>query len=223
MAERRPGLVLFDLDGTLADTAPDLGAAANRLRVEDGLPRIDDEVLRPYTSQGARGLLFAAYGMTADDSRFDHYRTRFLSHYAAALCHKTRLFDGMAALLDMLEAQGVHWGVVTNKHERFTLPLMEALQLKQRAACIISGDTAPRPKPAPDPLLLACQQVGVQPLDAWYVGDDLRDIIAGKAAGMGTIAACYGYLGDGGNPDDWGADHQVAHPLQIAAIFGLTC
>lgn len=223
MPEARPGLVLFDLDGTLADTAPDLGAAANRLRIEDGLPLIDDEALRPYTSQGARGLLFAAYGMTAEDPRFERYRARFLTHYAAAICRRTRLFDGIADLLAALEAVAIPWGVVTNKHARFTLPLLEALQLDQRAACIVSGDTTQRPKPAPDPLLFACTQVGTLPADTWYIGDDLRDILAGKAAGMGTIAVRYGYLGDGGNPTEWGADHLVDHPDEIATLFGLAC
>lgn len=206
--------VLFDLDGTLADTAPDLGAAVNRLLVEEGqAPRALAE-LRPYTSQGVRGMLRIGFGLNPDDAAYANLAARFLDHYAANICRDTRLFPGMDELLVRLEAAGIPWGVVTNKRERYTTPLMQALGLAERAACVVSGDTTAAAKPSPLPILHACTQIDREPARCLYIGDDKRDIDAGKAAGTRTAAAAYGYLGDCGPVESWQADflaHQPAH------------
>jgi phosphoglycolate phosphatase len=204
--------VFFDLDGTLADTAPDLTAALNRLLEERGrMPKAYD-LLRPHVSAGARGLLRAGFGITPENEDYPLLHRRFLELYASALCAETTLFSGMAEVLATLEQRGVRWGVVTNKPERFTLPLMEALGLSARAAAIVSGDTTAKAKPDPLPLLHACALAAVPPAQAAYVGDDLRDIQAGRAAGMRTFAAAWGYLGDGPPIEAWGADHMVESP-----------
>lgn len=215
--------VLFDLDGTLADTAPDLGGALNRLRQEMGLDALPLPQLRPYTSQGATGMLHAGLAIERDDPRFDELRSRFLDHYASAICVDTVLFPGMADLLAELEASDIPWGIVTNKLSRYTQPLIARLQLDRRAGCVLSGDSAAQPKPAPDLLLLAAQQIDRAPANCLYVGDDLRDIQAGLAAGMCTVAARYGYLGSSLPPEQWGADHLVDHPREIAEILRDAC
>jgi phosphoglycolate phosphatase len=212
--------VLFDLDGTLADTAPDLGGALNRVREQDGLAPLPIEQLRPWASNGVRGLLHVGYGMTPQDERYPAYQARFLEIYPAMLCVDTALFPEVTELLAALEAAGTPWGIVTNKAERFTLPLLRELDLDRRAACIVSGDTAPRPKPAPDPLLLAARLVDANPARCAYVGDDLRDIQAARAAGMTSIAAAYGYLGASAPVHEWGADHTIAAPLELLALLG---
>jgi len=213
--------VLFDLDGTLADTAPDLAAAINRLRNDHGLETIPLEQLRPHVSSGARGMLRAAFGLTPADEGYSDMAQRFLAHYAEHLCVDTRLFDGMPALLDALDGAGIPWGIVTNKQSRFTLPLVTALGLEKRACCIVSGDSAARPKPAPDPLLLGCSQAGISPRTCVYVGDDLRDVVAGKAAEMRTIAVAYGYLGVDDPIESWGADAIIDTPAELATLIGL--
>lgn len=213
--------VLFDLDGTLADTAPDLGGALNRLRAEEGLTPVALELLRPYTSQGVRGLIQAGMALTPQDAQYQRLADRFLAIYAANLCVATRLFDGMPELLDDLESAGLCWGIVTNKRTAFTLPLLEALGLLGRAATVVSGDTIAQAKPSPLPLLHACQEAGCQPGKTLYVGDHLRDVQAGKAACMGTAVVSFGYLGDGEPVETWGADF-LAHDVPTLAryIFG---
>lgn len=213
--------VFFDLDGTLADTAPDLARAANRLLSDHGCSPMALADLRPYVSSGARGMLKAAFGITPEDPQFPALCEQFLAHYAAALCVDTRLFEGMPELLEALEAAAIPWGIITNKQSRFTDPLVTALSLHARACCVISGDTAARAKPAPDPLLLACERAGLSPGKCIYVGDDQRDIIAGKAAGMRTVAVAYGYLGVEHPIETWGADAVVHSPAELAQLIGL--
>ncbi len=212
--------VLFDLDGTLADTARDLGGALNRLLAEEKREALPHEVLRPHVSGGARALLRAGFGITPEDSGYTALQQRFLAHYQSAICADTVLFDGIAELLDELDERGVAWGVVTNKSQRFTLALADALGLRNRAACLVSGDTSPRAKPDARPLLLGCGLAGAAPADTLYVGDDLRDVVAGKAAGVTTVAVRYGYLGDGVPIDEWGADRVVDTPADVLALLG---
>ncbi|KDP88935.1 phosphoglycolate phosphatase [Cupriavidus sp. SK-3] len=211
--------VFFDLDGTLADTAPDLAAAANRLVTEHGLPPVAYEQLRPVASHGARGLIGAAFGKSPADPEFPDLRDTFLDYYEADIAVHTRLFDGMAEVLDALETAGIRWGIVTNKITRFTAPLVAAIGLAPRASAVVSGDTTAHAKPHPAPLLHAADISGVAPERCVYVGDDLRDIQAGKAAGMITITAAYGYCGDGEPPEAWGADYLVRHPSELIALL----
>ena len=198
--------VLFDLDGTLVDTAPDLGHAANLVRADLGLPPLPDAVYRPVASAGARGLLRVALDLTPEHPDFAEHRERFLAYYRAHLSRASRLFDGMAVTLAQIHARGAVWGVVTNKPSWLTRPLMDELELSAQAACIVSADDVPRPKPAPDSLLLACEQLKLRVQDCVYVGDDKRDIDAARAAGMYSIAIGWGYCGDGGPIETWGAD-----------------
>ena len=211
--------VFFDLDGTLADTAPDLGGALNELLAELGRPALEMATLRPYVSAGTRGMLGIGFGLTPDHADYPDLARRFLELYAARLCVGTRLFDGMAELLAELERRGILWGVATNKPARYTKPLMDCLLLTERMATMVSGDSAPKPKPAPDMLFLACEQAGVPPRLTLYVGDDLRDIQAAHAAGMRAIAAGWGYLGDGLPIADWGADATIASPLELLNLL----
>lgn len=213
--------VLFDLDGTLADTAPDLGAATNALRAQLGLEPLALEILRPFTSSGVRGMLGAGLGIHAEHADYAAMAERFLEFYAENLCVHTRLYDGIDGLLDALDTAGIDWGIVTNKRSRFTDPLISALDLAHRACCVISGDSAPRPKPAPDPLLLACERAGLEPHTCVYVGDDLRDIQAGHAAGMRTVAAAYGYLGDDEPIERWNADAIIHSPGELLPLVGI--
>ena len=207
--------VLFDLDGTLADTAPDLARALNRVRAANGLAPMPVAITRPYTSSGARGLLKVGFGLEPEDERYEALKLQFLDFYAAEICVDTRLFEGMAELLAQLDLERLPWGVVTNKAERFTLPLLQGLRLGARAACVVGGDTAARAKPHPDPLLHAAAALRLPPAACLYVGDDLRDVTAARAAGMPVIAAKYGYLGDGGAIESWQADAIIDHPLQV--------
>jgi 2-phosphoglycolate phosphatase len=211
--------VLFDLDGTLADTAPDLGGALNRLRIEQGLDGLPMEALRPVASNGVRGLLGVGFGIAPDHPRYPRLAERFLELYAGALCVHTTLFAGIGELLDGLDARGIHWGIVTNKQERYTLPLVERLGLTPRAGCVVSGDSTPRPKPHPDPLLLGSSLLGVDAARCAYVGDDLRDIQAGRAAGMATVAAGYGYLGSTEPLANWQADHLIDAPIELLRLL----
>ena len=207
--------VLFDLDGTLADTAPDLAAALNRLLAERGRDAVPIERARPLTSSGARGMLRAGFGIDPQHADYETLKARFLELYAANVCGETRLFDGIGDLLGALERRSLPWGVVTNKAERFTFPLLEALALAARTGCVVGGDTTGRAKPHPEPLLHAARVLGVPPADCLYVGDDLRDIQAARAAGMRALAAAYGYLGEAGDPAAWGADAVIAHPREV--------
>ncbi len=217
-----PEGIFFDLDGTLADTAPDLGAALNCLLGEEGRAALSYATLRPHVSAGARGLLQVGFGITPHDPLYASLRERFLDIYERSLCQATVLFPGMALVLDALEARGIAWGVVTNKPERFTLPLLAALGLSQRAAAIVGGDTTARAKPDPLPLLHACTVAGVAASASVYIGDDLRDIQAGRAAGMRTFAAAWGYLGNGPPIDAWGADSTIASPAALLADLAST-
>ncbi len=207
--------VLFDLDGTLADTAPDLGEATNILLRESGRPQRSLAYLRPYTSQGVRGLLRAGFDIEPGDPAYEALARRFLDIYATCLCTDSRLFDGIPELLDALEAMQLGWGIVTNKRMRFTDPLVEWLQLAPRTRCVVSGDTTAEAKPSPLPVLHACRLLDCRPERALYVGDDRRDIVAGQAAGCLTVAAAYGYLGDSGPPHTWGADLVIDHPAEL--------
>lgn len=210
--------VLFDLDGTFADTAPDLGYAINAMRAARGMAPVPLADTRTVTSLGARGLLGAGFGITPDHADFPAMREEFLQIYENNLCRDTRLFPGMAELIDQIEAAGLRWGIVTNKAERFAKPLMCQLGYAGRAACLIGGDTTGHLKPHPAPLLAAARSLDLPPSHCLYVGDDERDIRAGRAAGMATVAVRFGYL-NGSNPDHWGADHTVSAPEEIKNII----
>ena len=207
--------VLFDLDGTLVDTAPDMARTVNQMRTRRGLEPVPTAQVRPHVSNGARGMIIAAFGITTDHPDFQGMREEFLEIYAGNLCVDSRLFDGMEKLLHELEARGIAWGVVTNKFARFARPLIEGLALSTRSAVLVGGDTCPRPKPFPDPLLHAAASMGVAPMNTLYVGDDVRDVQAARAAGMPVVVAGYGYLGDGSPPALWGADAVVDSPAGI--------
>ena len=213
--------VLFDLDGTFADTAPDLAAALNRLRSDLNLAPVSAQRLRPYTSQGVRGMLKAGLDMLPADSRYPAFYDRFLHYYSQDICVETTVFPGIDELLREFERCGSPWGIITNKAQRFTLPLLNQLGYAKRAACVVSGDSAPRAKPAPQPMHLACKLIARDPARCLYVGDDLRDIQAGRAVGMVTVAVRYGYLGDGDPIEAWGADHIVDHAREIAGLIGI--
>ena len=208
--------VLFDLDGTLADTAPDMARTVNLMRTQRGLAPVAQESVRPHVSQGARGLILSAFGIGSDHPEFAAMRAEFLDLYAGNLCIDTQLFAGMEELLARLESEAVAWGVVTNKFERFARPLIEALGLGGRAAVIVGGDTCARAKPFPDPLLFATSTMGVTPSRTLYVGDDERDVQAARAAGMPVVVAGYGYLG-GSAPALWKADAIVDSPAHLDA------
>ncbi len=207
-------LVLFDFDGTLADTAPDLALAANQQRERQGLPPLPYEQLRPMASQGARGLLRVALGLVPDDPDYEAHRLQFLADYERCMNQHAALFPGVRELLDTIHNHGHAWGIVTNKLEYLARPIIRHLGLETESAAIVGGDTAGHAKPHPAPLLYAAQQAGFEPHDCLYVGDDARDIVAGKAAGMPTIAIRYGY----GCPEeipDWQADAVADSPADI--------
>ena len=211
--------VLFDLDGTLVDTAPDLGGSANFVREQLGMPPLPLDDYRPVASAGARGLLGKALGIKPDDASFNAHRDTFLNHYRANLSRASTLFDGMDELLKSLEYRGIPWGVVTNKPSWLTNPLMQELHLSQRSACTISADEVAKPKPAPDSILRACAQLNLSPAAGLYVGDDKRDIDAGRAAGMKTVAADWGYLGENGPIETWQADTIAATPGDLLRLL----
>ena len=212
-----PRAILFDLDGTLADTAPDLAAAVNALRTERGLAPTPYEILRPTASAGARGMIGASFGLTPQDEGYEVLRQGFFNNYEAAMNVHSTLFPGVANLLEGIAAAGLAWGIVTNKPARFTDPLMPLIGL-DHAACVVSGDTTPHAKPHPAPLLEAANRLGLPPEHCWYAGDDLRDIQAGQAAGMRTIACQWGYCG-ATEPAAWGADELVATPDALLELL----
>lgn len=207
--------VLFDLDGTLLDTAPDLAAALNHVRTTQGLATLADEAIRPHVSHGAAALI--RYGFELDDSHpdFESLRQQLLGYYAQHLADHTRPFPGIPALLAAIESAGLNWGVVTNKPERFTIPLLTELGLHDRAACIVCGDTLEEKKPHPRPLLHACELAGSRYHECVYIGDARRDIEAGQNAGMHTLVALFGYIGDGEHPENWGAEGLVSDAGEI--------
>jgi len=211
--------VLFDLDGTLADTAPDLVAAVNKMRADRGLDMVPLDTLRPLASAGARGLIGGAFGIGPEDHGYASMREEFLANYEADLCIETTLFPGIGELLDVLDARNVRWGIVTNKVGRLTMPLVEQLGLASRAACVVSGDTTPHSKPHPAPLLHAAESLAMRPERIVYIGDDLRDVQAGFAAGMITVAAAYGYCGTDLPPAMWHAQHIVDSPQQLQQLL----
>ena len=199
-------LLLFDLDGTLMDTAPDMGAALNELRAEHKLDPFTQDRIRPHVSHGVPALLKLGFGLEPQDTRFAEMRARYLAIYQTGLAKETRLFHGIEPLLETLGKTGYTWGIVTNKPGWLTEPLLDAFGMRSRAACVVSGDTTPRRKPFPDPLLHAAATMRVEPSRTLYVGDDERDVRAARAAGMPVVVAGYGYLGDGAPPAQWGAD-----------------
>jgi len=207
--------VLFDLDGTLIDSAPDLGAAADKMRIDRGLPSLPYELYRPLAGAGARGMLKVAFDMTPEHQDFMAMREEFFANYEAAMAVRTYVFDGVHDLIQALQAQSLAWGVVTNKMARFTDPLVQAMPLFESAAAIVSGDTTPHPKPHPEPLFEAARRLRLAPEQCLYVGDDERDIVAGRAAGMPTVAATYGYLGEKTDVSSWGADLHIDSPIKL--------
>lgn len=207
--------VLFDLDGTLIDSAPDLGAAADKMRVARGMPSLPLELYRPMAGAGARGMLGIAFGMSPEHADYEAMREEFFVNYESAMTERTRIFDGVIDLIDALVALGLPWGVVTNKSCRFTDPLTSAMPLFATAQAIVSGDTTPHAKPHPAPLLEAARRLQVAPEHCVYVGDDERDIVAGLAAGMGTVAATYGYLGQHSDVSCWNAHLHIHSPLDL--------
>lgn len=212
-------MILFDLDGTLVDTAHDLGYALNLQREKHGLPALPHEAIRPYASHGSKGLLSVGFGLTTEDPRFAAMRDEYLALYDEVLVRQPVLFDGVAELLLGLDERNVPWGIVTNKPRRFTQPLLENIGLHSRAKSVVCADDAARPKPYPDSLYLACEQAGVLPEACWYVGDAERDIEAGRAAGMRTVLAMYGYLGEDDTPHAWGADLAITTPLELLQLI----
>ncbi len=211
--------VLFDLDGTLIDSAPDLGAAADQMRTDRGLPSLPQSDYRPLAGAGARGMLGVAFGMTTDHPDFAAYREEFFCNYEQRMLQHTLAFDGVPELLEALVQRGLAWGVVTNKSMRFTGPLAREMPLFASARTVVGGDSTPHAKPHPAPLLEAARQLGLAPSDCLYVGDDERDIVAGRAAGMPTVAATYGYLGSKREWQTWAADAQIDAPLGLLSLL----
>ncbi len=207
--------VLFDLDGTLIDSAPDLGAAADKMRTDRGLPSLPLSHYRPMAGAGARGMLAIAFGMTPEHPEFMVYREEFFVNYENAMTERTVIFDGVPEMIAAIVGAGLPWGVVTNKSRRFTDPLTAAMPLFASAGAIVSGDTTPHAKPHPEPLYEAARRLRVDPAGCVYVGDDERDIVAGLAAGMGTVAATYGYLGQQADVSRWNAHLHIDAPLNL--------
>ncbi len=207
-----PHAILFDLDGTLIDSAPDLGAAVDEMRVARGLPSLPLDHYRHMAGAGARGMLGIAFDMKPDHPEFNDYKEEFFRIYENRLTQLTRAFEGVADMLAALQQRGMPWGIVTNKSRRFTDPLVRQMALLSPAAVVISGDTTPHAKPHPEPLFEAARRLGLEPGRCWYVGDDERDIVAGHAAGMQTLAATYGYLGASAQWQLWGAHDAIHEP-----------
>lgn len=211
--------VLFDLDGTLIDSAPDLAAAADKLRTDRGLTSLPALHYRPMVGAGARGMLAVAFGLKPEDAGFENLREEFFINYEACMTQRTFAFEGVAELIEKITQAGLKWGVVTNKAERFTLPLTRALALFDTAQAIVSGDTTPHSKPHPAPLIEAARRLGVAAERCVYVGDDERDISAGRAAGMPTVAAAYGYLGASAQTTGWNADATIVSPTALLKLL----
>jgi N-acetyl-D-muramate 6-phosphate phosphatase len=211
--------VLFDLDGTLIDSAPDLGAAADKMRVDRGLPSLPLEEYRHMAGAGARGMLGIAFGMAPGHPDYDAMREEFFVNYERCMTQRTYAFEGIPELIAQLRARGLAWGVVTNKAMRFTGPLTQGMELFATAATVVGGDSTPHPKPHPEPLLEAARRLDLAPGHCIYVGDDERDVVAGGAAGMGTVAATYGYLGGNAAAAPWGADAHITSPLELLPLL----
>lgn len=213
--------VFFDLDGTLVDSAPDLSGAANDLRAEHGLRPMPDGELRCMVGSGARGMVGLAFGKKPGDDGYEALRLRFLALYEARILRSSVVFDGVWHVLDGLERGGLRWGIVTNKAHHLAVQLTTGLGLHARAGTLVGGDTTPHPKPHPAPLLEAARRVQVDPARCIYVGDDHRDVQAGRAAGMRTIAAAWGYLGQGEPVHAWGADIVIDHPAALLQCLAM--
>jgi len=211
--------VLFDLDGTLIDSAPDLGAAADKMRLDRGLSSLPQSEYRPMAGAGARGMIGVAFGMGPDDNDFSTLREEFFCNYEQCLTQRTYAFDGIPELIAHLVKQNIPWGVVTNKSARFTEPLTQAMPLFSSARVVVSGDTTPHAKPHPEPLFEAARRLNIHPTHCLYIGDDERDIVAGLAAGMGTVAATYGYLGEKAEPTLWGAHSIINSPAALLQLL----
>ena len=211
--------VLFDLDGTLIDSAPDLGAAADKMRIDRGLPSLPYELYRPLAGAGARGMLKIAFDMAPEHPDYPAMREEFFVNYENAMTVRTYAFDGVAQLLDTLVHHQLAWGIVTNKMARFTDPLVAAMPLLAKAQAVVSGDTTPHAKPHPEPLFEAARRLRLPPEVCLYVGDDERDIVAGREAGMTTVAATYGYMGEQLDHSHWGADLEIDSPLALIKLL----
>ena len=211
--------VLFDLDGTLIDSAPDLGVAADKMRISRGLPSLPLERYRPMAGAGARGMLGVAFGITPEHPDYAALREEFFVNYENCMTERTYVFQGIAELITQLLGQGLAWGVVTNKSMRFTHPLTQRMSLFATASAVIAGDSTPHAKPHPAPLLEAARQLRLAPARCIYVGDDERDVAAGLAAGMGTVAATYGYLGSNADTQLWGAHAHIQSPLDLLPLL----
>ncbi len=212
--------ILFDLDGTFADTAPDLAAALNHTRATRGLPPLPLSAIRPQASHGTRGLFKIGFDIEPGHPDFDTLRDIFLDYYARNICVHTRLLGDTDVLVNELERRGLPWGIVTNKPHRFTVPLMRALGYADRAACLISGDTCARAKPHPDPLLKACEIMGIATGECLFLGDDLRDMQAARAAGMRGIIAMYGYISSDASVENWLAHGDIDSPTELLQYLG---
>jgi N-acetyl-D-muramate 6-phosphate phosphatase len=212
-------LILFDLDGTLVDTASDLGYALNIQLERHGLPALPMDKIRPVASHGSKGLLGLGFELSPEHDSFDEMRSEYLAIYDQVFTRSPILFDGMQEVLETIERKGLQWGIVTNKPRRFTEPLVKSMNLYQRAATVVCGDDAPQPKPSPETLLMACQQANVNVSQALYIGDAERDMQAGRAAGMKTVVAMYGYLDKKDQPEHWAADYSVQQPLDILKLI----
>ena len=211
--------VLFDMDGTLLDSAPDFIAVARAMRLSRGLEPVPDQQIRDVVSGGARAMVLGAFDVDPLSEQFESLRLEFLDRYQDQCAIATHLYDGMAELLDDIEKAKLLWGVVTNKPLRFAEPIMHRLNLASRSAVLVCPDHVSKSKPDPEPMVLACSQLGLDPASVLFVGDDLRDIESGRAAGSKTAAVRYGYIHPDDNPDHWGADVVVDHPLQLRAIL----
>lgn len=213
--------VLFDLDGTLIDSAPDLGAAAEKMRTERGLAPLGLTAYRTMAGAGARGMLEVAFGLGSQHPAYEAMKNEFLGNYQAAMMVHSQIFPGVADLIDALNRSAMPWGIVTNKAERFTLPLVRGIPLFSAASVVVGGDTTPYAKPHPEPLFEACRRMALNAAECVYVGDDERDIVAGRAAGMATVAAKYGYLGAKCDTAAWASDHIIARPMDLLPCLGL--
>jgi 2-phosphoglycolate phosphatase len=211
--------VLFDLDGTLIDSAPDLGAAADKMRLDRGLPSLPLDRYRPMAGAGARGMLGVAFGMTTEHPDYAALREEFFANYERCMTQRTCVFEGVPELIERLLGRGLAWGVVTNKSMRFAGPLTKGMGLFATARAVVGGDTTPYAKPHPAPLLEAARLLSFEPSRCIYVGDDERDVAAGKAASMGTVAATYGYLGSAGDTQAWGANAHIRAPLELLSLL----
>ncbi len=211
--------VLFDLDGTLIDSAPDLGLAADQMRTDRGLPSLSLDVYRPMAGAGARGMLGIAFDITPEHPDFLEMREEFFRNYERRMTQQTVIFAGVVDLIAHIQTKGLVWGVVTNKSQRFTLPLTQSMALFDSAGTVISGDTTAYSKPHPEPLLEAARRIDKNPARCIYVGDDERDVVAGLAAGMRTVAATYGYLGQNQDAGRWGAHAVINSPLQLLSLL----